>query len=88
VLANLVDRADVGVVEAGDRARLVLETCDAAGALGGEELDDDLAPERQVFGAVDDRAAALAEFFADAVVGYGLSSHAPAHAVRSCSHYR
>ena len=43
VLADLVDRADVGVIEAGDRARLVLETRDAAGAFGGEELDDDLA---------------------------------------------
>jgi hypothetical protein len=69
-------------------ARLVLEARDAAGAFGGEELDDDLAPERQVFGAIDDRATALAEFFADAVVGYGLSSHTPAHAVRCCSHYR
>ena len=75
VLADLVDRADIGMVQARNRARLVLKARETACVDTREELDDDVPAEREIFGAVDDRATAFADFLAHAVVGHRLSGH-------------
>jgi hypothetical protein len=56
VSAEIVDGEDVGVIEGGDGASLPLEAADAvrvAAAVGGDDLDRDVAPEAGVSGPVD-----------------------------------
>ena len=68
VLADLVDRDDVRVVEGRGGARLVLEALEVLAALReplGEQLDGDLAPEPGVAGAKDATHAAGAELAED-----------------------
>ncbi len=71
VLANLVDGADVGVVEGGGGAGFAQETFErltVAGEVLGQELESDEAAELGVFGLVDHTHAAAAELFHDTVV--------------------
>ena len=72
VLADVVDGADVGVVERGGGARLAAEARQRGGVAGhlfGQELERDLAAEPGVDGAVDDAHAAAAELVEDSIVG-------------------
>ena len=62
-LAHVVERADVGVIQAGDRPRLSLESREPFGVaieLGWEDLDGDCAVEAGVAGAIHLAHAALA----------------------------
>src|SRR5262249_48074500 len=64
VLADLVDRDDLGVVEVGHRLGLVAESPDLLGAGPGprpDHLDGDQAVEAELAGLVDDPHAAVAE---------------------------
>ena len=79
VLVDVVDRADVGVLERGGRAGLALEPLErlrVARQLLGQELQRDAAAELQVLGLVDDAHAAAAELREDPVVGDRLADHA------------
>ena len=76
VLVDVVDRADVGVVQGGGGAGLAPEPLQALGILGillGQELQGDAAAEAGVLGLVDDPHAAAAQWLQDAVVGDGLA---------------
>ncbi len=78
VMADVVERADVRMVERRGGARLALEALERRGILrelGREELDGDLAAETRVLGAVDDTHPAFADLVEDAVVGDGLADH-------------
>ena len=71
LLANVVNRADVGVVQGGSRLRLALETGQSqriAGHFVWEELECDKTVKASVFGFVHDTHAATAKFFEDVVV--------------------
>ena len=71
LLAHVVDRLDVGVVEGGDEAGLALETPArgvAARELGAQGLDDDRAGEAKVFGLVRGGLSALSQRLEDPVV--------------------
>ena len=75
VLADVVDRADVRMVQRRGGARLALEALErlrVARQLARQELERDLAAEARVLGAVDDTHAAAAEPVEDAVVGEDL----------------
>ena len=61
---EIVQRADIRVIECGDRPRLTLETLDRYGVAGqrlGHELQRDGAAQAYVFGLVHNAHAALAE---------------------------
>ncbi len=69
-LVDLVDRADVGMVERRGGLRLLQEPLLGrlvAGQIRREELDGDLALQARVLGRVDDPHAAVAEFGADRI---------------------
>ena len=71
VLPDLVNRADVGVVERGRRAGLAKEAVErgaVAGGLGRQELQGDGPAEDAVVGPVDDAHAAATELLDDPVV--------------------
>jgi hypothetical protein len=77
-LVDLVDDADVGVLEAGDRPRLLEEARPRRGVarqLGGEQLEGDVAPEPHVLRPVDDAHPALADLLDDPVLGNGFTDH-------------
>ncbi len=78
VLADVEERADVGVVQRRGDACLALEAFDRlriARQLRREEFDGNLPAEPRVLGAIDHSHAAAAEFFDDAVVRDGLADH-------------
>ena len=78
VLVDVVDRADVGVLERGGGARLALQPLEGlrvARQLLGQELQRDASAELQVLGLVDDAHAAAAQLREHAVVRDGLSDH-------------
>src|SRR5205823_4547783 len=69
-LADIEDRADVGVLDAGRRSRLAVETLQLLRIEDGIEvrdLESHAPPELDVLGQVDGPHAALAEFVEDAV---------------------
>ncbi len=71
VFADVVDGADVGMVERGGGAGFALEAFEGlriASEIVGEKFERDEAAEAGVFGFVDDAHAAAAEFFDDAVM--------------------
>jgi hypothetical protein len=71
VLANVMDRADVGMVESGRSLGFATETLERLMVLGqviGEELQSDEATETGVFGFVDDTHAAAAELLHDSIM--------------------
>ena len=63
------------MVQAGDRARLVLKVRDAARSDAREELDDHFPAQREIFGAIHNRAAALTDLLSHAVVRHHVSGH-------------
>ena len=78
LLANVVDRADVGVVECGRGLGFALETAErlrVAGHFIGKELQGHEATQPCVLGFVDHTHAAAAQPLKDAVVRYGLADH-------------
>ena len=88
-LVDLVDRADVGVVEGRNRLRLLEEALlrgVVAGQIGRQDLDRHLTVEVRVVGRVDDPHAAGAELGADRVraegrawdEGHGKGDYSPA----------
>ena len=78
VLADVVDRADVRVVERRGDARLAAEPFErlgVGGEIGGQELQRDLAAETNVLGAVDHAHAAGAEPLEDLVMADDGTNH-------------
>ena len=78
VLADVVDRADVRVIQRRRRARLALKALRGrrvARQLGRQELDGDLPAEANILGAVDDAHAAAAKLLEDPVMRDGLAKH-------------
>src|SRR5207302_10704640 len=77
-LADLVNGANVGMVERGGGASFATEAPQGRGVLGdvvGKEFQGYEPAEREVFGLVDDSHAATAELLDDAVVRDGLADH-------------
>ena len=77
-LADLVNRADVGMIESGRGLGLVdksLVGVLVAGEIGRQEFQGHVALERGVVSLVDHTHPAFAEFFDDFVMGYGLADH-------------
>ncbi len=78
VLVDVVDRADVRVIQRRRGARLALkafERLTVVREIAGEELQRDLPAKLHVFTLVDDPHAAATEFLDDAVVRNGLADH-------------
>ena len=76
VFLNVVDRADVGMVQRGGGAGFALKAFECLRIVGdviGKKFEGDEAAELGVFGFVDDAHSAAAEFFDDAVMRDGLS---------------
>jgi hypothetical protein len=76
---DLVNRADIGMVETGGCLGLVQETLFVfvvREEMGGQELEGDGALELAVLGFIYDPHTTLAELGEDLVVGYGLADHA------------
>ena len=78
VLADFVNRADVGMIQRRRHPRFARETFDGlriARVFLRQKLQRDLAAEIQIFGEIDDSHAATAEFFKNAVVRDCLAQH-------------
>src|ERR1700674_253999 len=78
LLANVVNRADVGMVQGGRGLGFALKAgkrLRITGNLLGQELEGDEAMQPRVFRFVDDAHAATSELLDDAVVGDGLADH-------------
>src|SRR5580704_12777107 len=76
--SDIVDRADVGMVQGGSGLGLALEAgkrLRVAGNFLRQEFEGDEAVQARVLGFVYDAHAAAAEFFYDAVVRNGLADH-------------
>ncbi len=76
---DVVERADIGMVECGNGASLALEALyrdGVAGELFGEKLQRDGAAQTNVFGLVDDTHAASTEDRKDPVMGDRGAYHA------------
>ena len=76
LFADVVNGADVGMVERGGRLRFALETGEGLGIAGDilrQKFQRDETLEARVFGLVDDTHASAAEFFDDAVMRDGLA---------------
>ena len=85
VLADFVNRADVGMVEGGSGTSFAAETLQSLRVLGyviQQEFQRDEAPKLGVLGLVDDAHPATAEFLDDAVVGNGLTDK-----LGACGHW-
>ena len=78
LLPDVMDRADVGVIEGGCRLRLALEAGERQGISGHrlrEKLESDEAMQARVFRLVNHAHAPAAQFLDDAVVRDGLADH-------------
>ena len=78
LLADVVDGADVGMVQGGGGLGFAPEAVQGLRVLGdivGQEFERDEATERGVFGLVDHTHAAAAQLLDDAVVRDGLADH-------------
>jgi len=76
LFADVIDGADVGVIEGGGGFGFAAETFEGlavAGGFFGEEFEGDEAVQASVFGLEDDAHAAATELFEDTVVGDGLT---------------
>src|ERR1700720_355072 len=81
LLADVVDRADVGMVESRCGLRFTLKTGKSLGVPGyfiGQELEGDKAVQSGVLGLVDHTHPAATQLLHDAVVRNGLADHAQA----------
>jgi DNA-binding winged helix-turn-helix (wHTH) protein len=79
LLTNLMDRADIGMVESGGRLRLPLETSQCLGVSGDlvrQELQGNKTMESSVLSFVNNTHPPSAELLNDAVVRDGLADHA------------
>src|SRR5580658_4015811 len=79
VLADLVDGADIRVIQSGGGARLALKTVERQRilfCLGRQELERDVAAQVDVLGLIDNTHPAAAQLRDDTVVGDGLADHA------------
>ena len=77
-LADVVNGADVGVIESGSGLRLALKTAQGlriAGNFVGQKLEGNETMQAGIFGLVNDAHAAAAQLFDDPVVGDGLADH-------------
>ncbi len=75
-LADIVNRADVGVIECGTGFGFALETLEGLRVVGqfvGKKFQSDGAIETSVLGFIDYAHAAATEFFEDAVVRDGAA---------------
>ena len=78
LLADVVDGADIGMVQGGSRLGFALEAAEGLRIFGdviGQKLQRDEAVQSGVFSFVDHAHPATAEFLNDAVVGDGLADH-------------
>jgi hypothetical protein len=78
VLADVINSADIGVIECGGSLRLALEPFQGLPVLGeffGQELQGDGALELGVLGLIDHAHAAATEPLNDAVMRDGLADH-------------
>ena len=78
LFANVINRANVGVIQRGRRLRFTLEAAQGlriAGNLIGQELQCDKTVQPRIFRLEDDAHTAAPEFLDDAVVRDGLSDH-------------
>jgi hypothetical protein len=78
LIVDVVDGADVGMIEGGRGLGLTLKAGKGLGIAGdffGKEFERDEAVETRVFGLINDFHAATAELFNDAVVRNGLTDH-------------
>jgi hypothetical protein len=72
VLADLINSADIGMIQRGRRASLPLEAFESlrvGGKSVGQKFERDAAAEIEIFGFINDAHAASTEFREDAVVG-------------------
>ena len=77
-LANVVNRADIGMIQCRRGLRLALETAEClriAGDLVGEKFQGDEAVQARILGLVNDPHPAAAQFLQDAVVRDRLAGH-------------
>jgi hypothetical protein len=77
LFADVVDGADVGVVEGGSSLGLALKASQSlrvAGDLVGQEFEGDKPAQAGVFGLVDHTHAAATQSFEGAVMGEGLAN--------------
>ena len=75
---NVVNRADVGMIQGGGGAGFAAEALEGLRILAQllrEEFEGDAAAQLEVFGGVDDAHAAATELFKNAVVSEGLAGH-------------
>ena len=93
MLSQVVDRADVGVVESRSGPGLSLKALQGRRALGQllrQELQSDLATEVQVLGCIDHTHSPATEAVDDTVVGDGFADHesrlVPSMLQKSASH--
>ncbi len=78
MLADIVDSANVGMIQGGGSLRLALKSSQrlrVSGYFFGKELQGDEAPQARVFGLVDNAHAAAAELLDDAIMRNGLADH-------------
>ncbi len=78
LLADIVNRADVGMVQGGSSLRFALETAQCqriARNFIGKKFENDEAVQPSIFGLIDHPHAAAAKFLDDAVVRDGLADH-------------
>src|SRR5437867_9863904 len=79
VLADIVNGADVRVIQRRGGAGLTLESLQRLALwriLIGQKLQGDVAAKASVFGFVDDTHTARPEFFENSIVGDGSAGHA------------
>src|SRR5579864_9835183 len=77
-LIDLVNSADIWVIEGRSGARFALKTLESlcvGGDVLGKELEGNEASQLDVLGLIDDTHASAAEFLDDAVMGDGLADH-------------
>ena len=88
VLTDLMDRADVRMIERRRRARLAMEALHrpvVAGEILRQELERDVPAESEVLGVVDDAHPPAAKFAEHAIVGDCFVDHAgAAERMRDC----
>ena len=78
MLSNVINGANVWMVQGGGRFSFALESSDGLGIAGkliGQEFDGNEAMQPRVLGLVDDTHPASAQFLDDAVVRDGLPDH-------------
>ena len=86
-LADIVDGANIRMIEGGGGVRFAAETLERLAIFGhffGKEFQGDGAVQAGVFGFVDHAHAATAEFFENAVVRNGLANHGVCAGILGC----